>query len=485
MAGRLSRWALLWLGLGAATAAAADPCDPYRLVPADPAPGPQGPGFLLEVARPDRPSSFLFGTYHSADPRLRARWDGVALLLAAARPRLVVVERRLEDDGAGADPRVLPAGMTLAAELADQPGLYQRVLDSARDYGLPLAALERARSWFAAAWLSQAPAARFPENRVILDVFLQQTAAALAIPIRPLETLASLGMLYQTAFDRGQQQRLLWEAVCNRSINEQAIVEQTQAYLADDVQALYQAASRFQASDPALGERLLQVFVTQRNAAFWAKLAPELEQGGVFVAVGALHLFGEGGLLERLATGDGFAVRRIDPAALTLTLEAGEIPALTAWVERWARGQGISVPAQPFAAVRIGHRPAAVLRERLCPGRPCRVEGTYLPETEDILLTDDLFAAMLAGAASGETYVQDGRLHRRPGPVAASSGDAYAASLVIRELVRHLLLQGGAGGTDRCARGRALHRASLAQQRYLREQRSPRTAHVFPLDARC
>ena len=46
-----------------------------------------------------------------------------------------------------------------------------------------------------------------------------------------------------------------------------------------------------------------------RNRAWLEKLAPDLEQGGLFLAVGAGHYAGEAGLVELLRA-RGFVVRR-------------------------------------------------------------------------------------------------------------------------------------------------------------------------------
>jgi uncharacterized protein YbaP (TraB family) len=67
------------------------------------------------------------------------------------------------------------------------------------------------------------------------------------------------------------------------------------AYHQDDLSELYEAAmlSGMEAGD-------MEVLLDERNQAWVPKLAPELNKGGLFIAVGALHLPGEQGLIALL-----------------------------------------------------------------------------------------------------------------------------------------------------------------------------------------
>ena len=61
----------------------------------------------------------------------------------------------------------------------------------------------------------------------------------------------------------------------------------------------------------ALNEAMMFDILDGRNRTWMPGLSSELSRGGAFVAVGALHLPGEGGLVE-LLRGRGFTVTRID-----------------------------------------------------------------------------------------------------------------------------------------------------------------------------
>jgi uncharacterized protein YbaP (TraB family) len=65
------------------------------------------------------------------------------------------------------------------------------------------------------------------------------------------------------------------------------------------------------ASSVEITQRFEETVVRARNGVMATRLAPLLAEGGVFVAVGALHLPGETGLVEALR-GAGWRVTRAD-----------------------------------------------------------------------------------------------------------------------------------------------------------------------------
>lgn len=452
-------WLWLWL-IG--SAGADEACAPYTLL-ADPAPDPvpTAESFLLQVNGPGAAVSHLVGTFHSADPATRVRWEAVTLLLAAAKPRLYVTERRADEGIASvADPRRLPAGQRLDQQLAAAPGLYARVQTAAAEAGLPAALLPTLKPWLVSALLSQAPAQRGREP--ILDELLYDSARTLGLEVRALERFQDIVDLHDHNLTLAEQTRLLWEAVCNRPLLARLIAEQTAAFAANDVQRFYAAGEQLASQDQVLSDKLDELFVRGRNRRFWAALAPELAQGGVFVAVGNLHVFGPEGLLEQLGTQPGVTLTALDPAAQATVPAATEWLPLTVWTTDWLQQQGYSTAEALFTGLSVQYRPLPLLRERLCPGRSCTVEATYRADEQAIYLP----AATLLARYTAER--------------------AYADSLIVRELVRHALYRlSGAAQGERCSDNRILFQAATAQQAYLRAQGSARSAHPFPLDPRC
>ena len=83
------------------------------------------------------------------------------------------------------------------------------------------------------------------------------------------------------------------------------------AYLAGDLDRLHaMAEAQTAGADPALMALFEDRLIDARNRRMVERLAPHLARGGTFVAVGALHLSGEAGILNLLAK-DGWQVRRV------------------------------------------------------------------------------------------------------------------------------------------------------------------------------
>ena len=471
----LLRLSLTVLGLLCGIQAQAQDCTPYvyrsnEIVESI----PEAQSFLFKVTVADTAPSYILGSFHSADAELLARWGVAAMLMAAVSPRLFISERDLQDT-TGVQRQMLPAPDSLKASLADQEGLFDRVVDLMRTYGVAQNAVERFKPWFAAALLNQAAAMPRHRSDKIIDQSLYETATALGIPIKELETFADIADYYENNFSRQEQNHLLWEAVCNQDLLAALIKGQTKAFAENNVAEFYRLLNRYAAADTELSDKLTDVFVEYRNAVFWRQLWPEIQRGGVFIVVGNLHLFGTGGLLGRLgAVDENVSVLPLNPANLSFDLDPELLGNLQSWALDWAHGSGIDdIPSSVFGALRVEHQPLKVLRERLCPGQPCIIEATYEPQNNAILIADPFFARLLATTSGSRIYVD---------------------SVLLRELIRHVLYQAVAHKLDKtstkvasaiCVRATFLHWASLAQQRYLREKKSDKSARLFPLDPRC
>jgi hypothetical protein len=83
-----------------------------------------------------------------------------------------------------------------------------------------------------------------------------------------------------------------------------------QAYLSRDLGRLLQVANSQIEQDDPLEQELEQQLVHDRNRRMAERLRPYLNSGGVFVAVGALHLPGPTGLLELLRQ-QGYQVQAV------------------------------------------------------------------------------------------------------------------------------------------------------------------------------
>ena len=70
------------------------------------------------------------------------------------------------------------------------------------------------------------------------------------------------------------------------------------------------AAGALSKAERSAQDEFTHVLLVDRNAVMAKRAAPLLASGGAFIAVGALHLTGKDGLIERFRA-DGYTVTRI------------------------------------------------------------------------------------------------------------------------------------------------------------------------------
>jgi len=198
--------------------------------------------------------------------------------------------------------------MTDGRMLSDIIGkpLFRQTASAIRSRGIQELVLERMKPWAAAVILSM-PAS---ETGLVLDMMLYQSALEQGKSVHGLETVEEQLNVFE-ALSEKDQVLLLQDAVENFPALDALHAELLQAYKQRDLaglMALGEAA--MQAGDQQLADEFQQHLVVDRNHRMSDRMQVYLRQGEVFIAVGALHLPGEEGLLKLLEQ-QGFTVRRL------------------------------------------------------------------------------------------------------------------------------------------------------------------------------
>lgn len=238
--------------------------------------------------------NWLLGTVHSEDPRL-LEWPGplVEALQQADRLALEVVPNaamleRLQQA------MVLDQGRL--SELLDE-ALYAKVVEVLEShYGLTETAVDRMRPWAVAVTLATPP----PKTGMFMDLMLSVRARGAGVEVVALETLdEQIGFL--SGFSLEEQIALIRRAVSDHERQLDVFEGLIEAYLDGDLERLARLTEEQMAGLPGgVIERFNQVGLVERNRRMLERAEPWLESGGVIIAVGALHLPGEDGLLEML-----------------------------------------------------------------------------------------------------------------------------------------------------------------------------------------
>lgn len=277
--------------------AAADPIPHTAPAPAQTI--AHGSGLLWKVERPGAPPSYLFGTMHSEDARVTRLPAPVRAALDRARS--FTMEMLLEPEASAvlASAMFLGDGQDLRGILGDE--LFDKTADALERYGMPRQIAMALKPWAATVMLSMPK----PTTGRFLDKALYETALAQGKPAYGLESVDEQVAVFE-GLPLADQVTLLEAAMEDSPAHR--IEELTRAYLARDLAAMMALNDQSSAQlDPALSEKVMRRLLDDRNLRMVERMEARLREGNAFIAVGALHLPGEKGVL-RLLEGRGYRV---------------------------------------------------------------------------------------------------------------------------------------------------------------------------------
>jgi uncharacterized protein YbaP (TraB family) len=261
-------------------------------------------GLLWEITAPGQTPGYLFGTIHSGEPAVLALPAQVQQAFDAADS--VVLEVLLDLDAMRYSSQVmlLEEGRLLSDITGKE--LYEKTARATRTRGIPDVVLERMKPWAAAVTLSM-PA---PEAGEVLDMELYQQALQAGKPVFGLESIREQLAIFDDMPEQ-EQLVLLRDVVENFAEIDAMQRELIDAWLQRDLgmlMAINDAA--MQTGDRQQAVEFQERLIIRRNQLMAERLQQYLKDGRVFVAVGALHLPGEAGLLNLLEQ-RGYTVRVI------------------------------------------------------------------------------------------------------------------------------------------------------------------------------
>jgi uncharacterized protein len=279
---------------------------------------PNGTGLFWRIERAGVAPSWLLGTMHVADPQITDLRSPVAAAFAAADA--VVLEsvdvvdpaRKRELAERMMSIARLPEGETFDAAFTPEEREALAAMTAA--HGVPYFMARRMKPWFMSVLLSMPPCvgAASLRGEPVLDEKLFVDAVAAGKDVRGLETIEeqfeAVANL-ETTIDATALLEILklgpqgvedWYATLVDLYREEMVT--LLIPLLDRLPEFAAMASAMEDAEAHL--------VVLRNRRMHERLLPMLEGGGVFVAVGALHLSGETGLIELLRA-SGYLVTRV------------------------------------------------------------------------------------------------------------------------------------------------------------------------------
>ena len=263
-------------------------------------------GLLWKIESPAGRASHVFGTIHLGDARVAALPAAVRESFGGASSFAMEVKFDAANALQLANRMVSSDGRDLPAVLG--PALYQKLAQVAPSLGLPPELLRALKPW-AMALLLMMPQ---PEGDAVLDDRLYRMAVEQKKGVHQLETVDEQLDTFD-GLSESDQVELVRQALANRERLPELVNRMVDAYVARDLGALYRLADDGQTQDAEmrrLDRALMTRLLDDRNVRMADRADALLRAGGAFVAVGALHLYGEHGLLALLAQ-RGYRVTRV------------------------------------------------------------------------------------------------------------------------------------------------------------------------------
>jgi uncharacterized protein YbaP (TraB family) len=266
-------------------------------------------GLLWEISRPGMAPSYLFGTIHSEDPGVIALAPVVEQAFTTSRQVVLEVNLNADAIATGATAMLLTDGRRLQEIIGGE--LFAQAVAALRTRGIPEAVAERMKPWAAATALSMP----VPETGRVLDVVLFERAQQTGKTLHGLETIAEQLAVFE-GLPLDDQVALLRDAVEQFDGLDAMLADLLAAYKRQDLAAMMAINETALASgDPRLAGEFQRRLIVDRNQRMAERMEPYLRQGGAFIAVGALHLAGEQGLV-RLLEQRGYTVKDVKYGAL-------------------------------------------------------------------------------------------------------------------------------------------------------------------------
>lgn len=266
-----------------------------------------GETLLWRIEAQDAPPSWLFGTMHVADPRVVSLPERVRSVFDEAATLVIETTDILDPSAmmaalaAQSELMMLTGDTTLASLLDDE---QRKVVEEGLDRrGIPLASVNRMQPWMLATMVAL-PACelqRKASGQPVLDLHLAEMAraeekqvAGLERGVDQLAAMASLPLSFHL--------ESLVETMRLGDRVEDIMETMIAIYLSGEPGLFWPFFDDIlpRADDEAGYLQFNQIMVAARNETMARNALPFIEEGNSFIAVGALHLPGEEGLVALL-----------------------------------------------------------------------------------------------------------------------------------------------------------------------------------------
>lgn len=263
-------------------------------------------GLLWRVTRKGVPASHVYGTIHVADTRLAAlppqvlrTFDAAKTLMLEFVPDPYARERFLEA-------AMFLDHQTLEKTIGAQD--FARALEQLAPIGLSREFVNKMKPWNVLLNLQNPQGA----HGAALDSQLLERARGRRMPVHQIEEVEEQIYTFDE-FPMESQVALLKHSLAHGAELIALAGRTLEAYLAQDLAAIWRLREEFSAQHPGIAAHqavMTKRVVHDRSVVMAFRMQRLLRRGDAFIALGALHLHGEKGVLALLED-DGYRATRV------------------------------------------------------------------------------------------------------------------------------------------------------------------------------
>ncbi len=271
-------------------------CEPYQLPISsenirDYSDYPYTESLIWKAVKDDK-VNFLYGTIHTQDQMATRFPPQVRLAIYQSKTYLMEIQLSQETNDIFQQAMFYKDGESLKGKI--DPILLNILGNQLSQYGYETNDAKRIKPWAAFSTIGAPKPTRQPS----LDQVLMNYAGSRGLEVIGIETMQEL-VDSLASISKQDQLTILGDTICNRS----KIIADTKQLVDMHMRNNLLGLVKFNEQphqDEALFERYMQTMVFDRNQRMHDRILPYFEKGATTVAVGALHLPGEKGLLKLL-----------------------------------------------------------------------------------------------------------------------------------------------------------------------------------------
>jgi len=251
-------------------------------------------GLLWKIEGAAARPSYILGTMHSEDTRIVKLAPAVKTVFEQADSFSAELNMQA-DNLLQASQQMFYTDETKLQSIIDRR-LYRDSVQLLAEYGIPEILVQKMKPWAAATTLSMPKSS----SGLFLDLVLFMQAQAMGKKVYGLERVDEQLAVFED-MPLKQQISMLRDAVREYDASQAMLVKLLELYVRRDLEGIrILSESYMQKGDAQVAAYFQETIIDDRNLRMLQRMQPRLKEGNAFIAVGALHLSGEKGLLRLL-----------------------------------------------------------------------------------------------------------------------------------------------------------------------------------------